>query len=266
MAKSLPIAIDVTPGSGPVLTSVSVLPYVVYVPVGGTTQFNSTLTCSPSPCPAGASYAWNLSDPSTGALAPQSNGTALFTAGGTPGVSLVYLNVTLQGITLEAAPVSQVSVIYPQLFSVSVRPTQASIAPGQWVNLYSTVSCAPVHCPSYLRYAWTESGDEGYLPNFTSPETTFYSTIHQGMAVVDLNVTLGNQSMQATPVDISVEGASIIPPTPVYETGAFWALVGIGVAIVVAIVLLVRRQRRRKETPPPPGSTDSQYSFPPPGP
>jgi YVTN family beta-propeller protein len=88
----------------PVLSSVSIYPASVAVTTGDTTPLLTVdLACSGGACPAGAVYAWSLSN-DLGQLNSTSAPAVVFTAGSATGSVTAFVNVTLNGKTVQGSP------------------------------------------------------------------------------------------------------------------------------------------------------------------
>jgi PKD repeat protein len=244
------LSIDVTPGSGPVLTNVTVTPLTVVVGTGSIQEFNSTLTCSGGSCPAGATYDWTLNN-TLGTLTPQNHSSVLFTAGNAPGEVLIHLNVTLQGVTVASSPLSTIFVEVPKVVSVAIAPMNYSLAPGQGVELRSTVGCGPIACGPGVTYRWSLDGGEGTLSSTTTPLVLFSAGTRSGTALVFLNVSLHGSTTEAGPISIVVSPSASAPTPPFYDFGAFWILLAVVAIGAVAGLIVSRwvRERRAKSTP-----------------
>lgn len=112
--------VNVTLGVAPVRSapdSVTLLNTLEYVGIlsngpdnltrGATTTLSGWIVCyggydaARGDCPPGTTYAWALGN-GRGSLNSSSTSTVRFTAGNSPGVETIYLNVTDEGITIEA--------------------------------------------------------------------------------------------------------------------------------------------------------------------
>ncbi|MCI4321581.1 MAG: hypothetical protein L3K05_04660, partial [Thermoplasmata archaeon] len=102
-APAVRVVVETSPS---VLTSVQVTPSLATLTVGATEAFSATLTCTPSPCPAGATVVWAVV-PAVGTLSTTSGDSTILTAT-LVGTATVYANATLGGTTVSgsASPVA----------------------------------------------------------------------------------------------------------------------------------------------------------------
>ena len=87
-----------------VLNSVTVSPTGIELSSGSTQTFTAVATCSVTTCPSGITYVWTLTSTNMGSFT--GTGASLnFTAGSTAGTVGLFVNVTLNGKTLQSLPV-----------------------------------------------------------------------------------------------------------------------------------------------------------------
>jgi YVTN family beta-propeller protein len=98
----------------PGLTSVDVL--------GTTSPFTASPICLGGSCPSGATYSWNLTNGGLGLLNRSTGPVVSFAAGNTPGSVSVYVNATLNNMTVRSAPALITINVLPSITSFNVTP------------------------------------------------------------------------------------------------------------------------------------------------
>jgi hypothetical protein len=200
---------------------VAVTPSSATVATNDTTgPFNATPVC-PVTCPAGATYQWNLTNGSLGTLDSSTGYSVTFTANGTVGTVTLFVNVTLEGVTIMSAPVP--IVIITTLKSVSVTPSWASLAFGHPQLFNATIDCAGV-CPSGATYSWTMTRPYGTFNTTTGDQVEFTTDtsadVHFALFV---NATLNGVTMMSAPIPISMlptlEGIIVSPDSATVAIG-----------------------------------------------
>ena len=182
-----------------VLTAVTVSPATATVASGGGQAFTTTTTCS-STCPSGTTFAWALTKGSMGTLSGSTGSSVTFTAGSTAGKVGLFVNATLNGVTIMSSAEITISVT---LASVSVSPATATVATSGKQVFTATPTCNGT-CPSGTTYSWaltdgamgTMSGT-GSAVNFTAGSTL-------GTVGLFVNATLNSVTVRSAPVIITI--------------------------------------------------------------
>ena len=215
--------------SGPVtvtidanLTTVSVTAASLTVTVLGTSLFTASISCSAGPCPKGSNFAWALTN-SLGSLGAHSGRSVLFTAGSTAGTDTLFVNVSLNGNLVGAAPVTVT--IVPQLSAASVTPSPAIVPLGGKLTFQASIQCLGGGCPTGAVYSWSLTNNQlGTLSSSTAPLDPFTAGSNVGVDTLYLNVTLDAVTVAASPVQIDLVPAlnSVVlsPLSTALQTGA----------------------------------------------
>ncbi len=204
------------------LTTVSVTAASLTVTVLGTSLFTASISCSIGPCPMGSNFAWALTNP-LGSLGAHSGRSVLFTAGSTAGTDTLFVNVSLNGNLVGAAPVTVT--IVPQLSAASVTPSPAIVPLGGKLTFQASIQCLGGGCPTGARYSWSLTNNLlGTLSSSTAPLDPFTAGSNVGVDTLYLNVTLGGVTVAASPVQIDLVPAlnSVVlsPLSTALQTGA----------------------------------------------
>jgi len=191
------------------LTAVPVLPSSATIGTGGTTpQFNATATCT-SACPTGITYAWSVTNTSMGSLNVLTGQLVSFTALRTAGTVALFVNATLNGISIQSQPVV-ITVTSASLTSVSVSPTAATVTIGDTTSPFITTIACSAACPSGATYAWTLTNPAmGTLNSSTASQVTFTAKSTAGTVGLFVNATLSGTTKQSLPVIITVSSTAV---------------------------------------------------------
>ncbi|MDE1821879.1 MAG: hypothetical protein KGJ23_09945 [Euryarchaeota archaeon] len=103
IVQSTPVQVTIFAG----LASVSVSPSSAALALGGSQSFTATTSCSGGACPSGTTYSWSTNGP-LGYFNATTGSVVKFTAGTTAGTTYLFVNATLNGLTVQstAVPVS----------------------------------------------------------------------------------------------------------------------------------------------------------------
>ncbi len=223
----------------PTLASVSVSPSSAVLDVGGSATFSAGSACSGGTCPAGMTFSWSVGG-SLGTLNSSSGPVVSFTAGPTEGNASLFLNSTLNGVTLSGPPVA--ITIDPVLAGVSVSPGSATLSTGGSVAFLASLRCQGGACPAGTSIDWSLSNNLGSLSTGIGTATTFTAGTLSGQETVFVNASSATTTVSATPIVIKI----VSHPAPPPPSGEVYLLVaGLGVALVVAVVAIALRGRRR---------------------
>jgi len=239
--QSLPAIISILP----TLLFVSVAPSSATLTVGAEENFSATPACTGGACPAGSTFSWSLAS-KIGTLSADSGTTVMFIAGTSIGSDTLFVNATLDGITMGSAPVS--IRIIPALISVIVNPASENLSTGEAVTFTASPVCSQAPCPSGTAYSWSLTNSLGKLSSKTSPSVTFTAGNNGGTVTLFVNVTLnGKVAMASAHITISAPSTSTLLGLPGILGYIVVAIVA--VAAVVTIVLVIRRNKKHsKET------------------
>jgi YVTN family beta-propeller protein len=238
-------------GAIPPLASVSIAPSPAVIATAGAQLFTTAIVCSRGICPAGATYAWSLSN-SLASLNSTTGATVRVTAGPGAGSVTLVVNVTQNSLTVGASVL--VSIV-PGLTSLTISPSTADLSTGAGETFTATPVCSAGPCPSGVTYFWSLSNFTlGSLSTFWGPSVDFQA-IAAGRLSIDVNATALNQTigMSAAITIVSPPFASI-GPFSLTESEVIYLAVGIAAGVAVLAVLAVRKYRPRNpssgDTPP----------------
>jgi hypothetical protein len=203
--QSLPAKITVT-ASASSLVSVSVDPATAALGPGLTQPFSAVPACT-STCPSGIAYSWSLTNSLVGAISGSTGPSVTFTAGSTSGTAGLFVNATLNGVTVQSTA-GQITVSVSTLESVAVTPTSANLGAGGTQTFTATPDCTAT-CPSGTTYSWAlTNGALGALSATAGASVTFTAGTTSGSVGLFLNATLNGVTKPAPETTISVTGTS----------------------------------------------------------
>jgi YVTN family beta-propeller protein len=210
-------AITITSPPPPTLTSVAVAPASGTVTVGGTTPaFTAIPACSAS-CPYGIAYSWTLTNSAMGSISSQSDNPITFAAGNTEGMVGLFVNASLNGITVQSSgTVITIDALPVILAGVAISPASAYISPGGTMVFAANPSCTSggngAACPGWITYVWSLNNTEGNLSAMSGSSVTFAAGNSAGE--VNLTVTATLNSVEASSAaQITIVEMSIIKVT-----------------------------------------------------
>jgi hypothetical protein len=208
----------------PTLVSVAISPTGTTLASGGTQPFTATPTCT-AVCPAGTTYSWALTNSLMGSLSASSGASVTFTAGSTAGTVGLFVNATLNGITVQSSPaIIKITVI--TLISVALSPSTPTVNAGGTQVFTATPTCSAA-CPGSITYGWAlTSGALGSLSG-SGASVTFTAGNTAVTGGIFVNATLSGTTVGTYTV-ITVTTASItltsVAVSPAYPTiGSGWA-------------------------------------------
>ncbi|MDE1821893.1 MAG: PKD domain-containing protein [Euryarchaeota archaeon] len=171
--------LNVTISVGP-LSSVSVAPSTATLPPWGWQGFDAASSCLGGACPSPPRYSWAMNRP-LGSFNATTGSVVLFTAGGTAGTTYLFVNATLNGVTVQSHPVL-VQVLpspptrYVLTFSINhavcspVLFNGSSAANGSSVSfLAGTYPLHALTCTGHTFSRSTYRSDAGAVQTFSSP-------------------------------------------------------------------------------------------------
>jgi len=208
------------------LSSVAVSPIDPSVSTSGTIPFTADPTCSVSPCPSGITYAWTLTSTTLGTLSAVTGVAVTFTGGATAVTGGIFVNATLNGITIEASTVITLLNLGNTISSVAMSPTNPTIASGSTQPFTATPTCIATCPPSSITYAWSLSSTTlGTLDSVTGATVIFTASSTGETGGIFVNATFGAVTVGTSNV-ITVLGPSNIlcsvamsPTTPSVSAG-----------------------------------------------
>lgn len=208
------------------LTAVAANPSMATVNLTGTQFFNASTTCTYGPCPAGVTFYWSLTNNTLGYLSPSVGINTTFIAQGVAGYDTLQVNGTLGATTIVGTPAYiTISSAGPQLSSVSVSPTSASIVLNGSQTFTATPACTGT-CPSGTTYVWNlTSASLGTLTSHVGSSVTFTAGSTTGTVTLFVNASLNGIKKQSPAVAISVmiptlSGVTVSPTSASVGTGA----------------------------------------------
>jgi hypothetical protein len=170
--------------------------------------FTATPTCS-STCPSGTSYVWSLTDGAMGTITG-SGASVTFTAASTLGMVGIFVNATLNGVTLMVSTTITVTGGSVTLVSVSLTPLSPTVISGKTLNFTAYPTCTSA-CPADdIAYAWMLTNNA--LGSITGSGTLvefFANSTSAGTLSIVVNATLSGVTKQAS-TGITIELSSTI--------------------------------------------------------
>ena len=212
------------------LTSVSVSPKSVLLDPTYSQTFSVTPICTAA-CPPGAAYSWNLTNSAMGSFGGANNDSVTFTAGYIGGDVGLFVNASLDGISVQSSAVLitiNSSVPVSRLEGVAVSPTSGSTNPDGLLNFTAIPACSLV-CTSGITYSWNLTNNTiGSLstPIHLGPLVTFTAGKTLGTVGLFVIATLEGITVRSVPVTITVtapvalDSVSVTPPSAVVPLGA----------------------------------------------
>lgn len=202
--QSLPVTLTIVL---PALSTVNVSPTSASISTGGRATFNATLGCIGGSCPAGATYLWSETN-LLGTLTGIGTSSLTFTALATAGADHLFLNVSLNGVTLARGPYTVTISAPSTLTTVGVAPTTASLTTGGTQGFTATPGCTAT-CPAGTTYLWSMSRALGSLNTSVGSAVLFTAGTTAGTTRLFVNATLSGTTVQSAGVVIV-----IAPPVP----------------------------------------------------
>jgi len=208
------------------LADVSITPIVPTVAVGDTQAFVATPKCT-SICPPGATYSWSLTSSVMGSISSNHGSGVTFTAGVTAVIGGIFVNATLNGVTMGTHTVITITASTVTLTSVVLNPLAASMAFTGTQTFEATPECSST-CPSSgITYDWTLTNDAMGTIAGVGASVIFTAGMTTGTVSIFVNATLSGFTkvtsaiitISATPT-IVLSGVSISPSSVTLSEGA----------------------------------------------
>ncbi|MDE1821880.1 MAG: PKD domain-containing protein [Euryarchaeota archaeon] len=227
-AESNPVLVTVEPPLPlATLTGVTVSPVSAILAPGGSQSFTATPTCTGGPCPAGTAYAWSMNHP-LGSFNATTGSVVKFTAGGSAGITYLFVNATLNGVTVSSSAVLVRITSTPQLYSLTLL-FDPSVCTGtfngtyasnnsQWVAKAGNYPIVASRCPGFTFYNWSWS--------FSTPGGWVHGSSASNSTSLDV---LGNGTVTATYVWGPAPWYTLhffvhpFPCQPVDFNGTYWS-------------------------------------------
>ncbi len=265
-------SITISSGSLPTLSTVVVTPGSSTLAFGASAAFSATPSCTGGSCPSGISYRWSLTN-GLGSLGVNTGDPVTFTAGGIAGQDTLFVNGSLNGVTVQGNPVTITlqSTVTSPLVGVSVAPASATLATGGTKVFTATPTCSGGACPNGIAYVWSLSNTIGGISPTTGTLTQFTAGSQAGTVVLTVIASLSGSSRVAN-ATITIQASSPPPPSPspaptngllgLPGDQGLYLLLGLValIAIIVAVALLFGRRRTPQAQPP------VSWNVPPPSP
>lgn len=205
-----PASVTIAPyNPGPRLSAVLVSPSSDQLNISASQTFSATPSCTGGGCPAGTSFTWSLNNSALGSLSATSGASVTFTAGPTAGVVTLFANGTLYSLTIQSSPVF--ITVLPQLASVAIAPTSATILNNTQLNVSAVPTCRGGTCPVGLTYAWSLNNTLGSLSASTGQNVVFTAGSKTGNVSVSLTAVFNGATAVGAPSIITI---SSTPPPP----------------------------------------------------
>jgi hypothetical protein len=177
---------------------VSLSPALPTITTGNTVDFTATPWCSYT-CPSNVSYSWSLTNPTLGSLTLGGGPTVSFYAGSIAETGGIFVNATLDGVTLENSTVITLTTSTTVLTSLSLSPISPAVSTGGTQPFSATPTCNNT-CPSGITYAWSLSSATLGALSGSATSVTFYAGTVAGTVGIFVNATLGAITKEAATV------------------------------------------------------------------
>jgi YVTN family beta-propeller protein len=200
----------------PPLTSVTVSPSPTDVVINTAQSFTAKPVCTGGPCPSGTTFGWSLTN-TLGSLNASTSSVVGFTAGSTTGNVVLFVNATVEGITVMSLPVkiAVVSALPPALVSVTVSPSTATVNTRAYKDFTAIPACSGGGACSGVSYTWALApASLGTLNASTSTVVNFTAGHRAGQGTLYLNATQGSNTAQATVLITVVAGIEMVSVAP----------------------------------------------------
>ena len=129
------------------LASVSVSPSSVSLAPLGVQSFTSTPSCTGGPCPAGTVFSWSMNR-AVGSFNSTTGSVVKFTAGSSTGTTYLFVNATLNGLTIQSAavPITISSTSPPSISSFTASPSPIEVG---WTTYFNVSASGGTGALSY---------------------------------------------------------------------------------------------------------------------
>jgi lysophospholipase L1-like esterase len=199
------------------LSTVTVTPSVAGLFSFGTQLFTATPDCTGGTCQAGTTFAWALSN-NDGNISATSGSEVTFTAGGHAGITELFVNATLNGVTVPGSATITIS----SLVAVAVDPSSATVVTGGTTSPFTLASVCSATCPAGTTYSWTITNSfMGSLNSSSSNSVTFTAKNSGGTVGLYVNATLKGvvKESYAIITVIALKSVVIAPSSAAVEAG-----------------------------------------------
>jgi YVTN family beta-propeller protein len=199
--------LKITSGTSSALTGVTVSPSSASVMPDGTATLIADPSCSNS-C-TGTTFSWSVTNGALGSLSTTTGSSVTFTAKGTTGTDVVFVNASLNGVTKMSPAVDvTISTTVPTLQSVTISPSSYDLLYGMNTDFTATPDCSS-SCPSGTMYAWSESSASlGTLSSSAGSTVEFTANSTAGIEDLTVVATLNSVTKTSTPAVITISSTA----------------------------------------------------------
>jgi YVTN family beta-propeller protein len=199
------ISIVSTSISDPPLVSVTVVPSARTLPQGASAPFAAVPMCTGAGCPSGIAYSWSLTNNFDGLLSSITGPSIVFTALDIPGNVSLFVNATLDGLTVMSAPVTiEITSTGTSLVSVAMNPATADVSVGGSQIFAAVPTCSLGSCPASIAYSWSLTSGLGSLNSSSGTLVSFQAGGLSGSVTLFLNASLNGTTRQSVPAQITI--------------------------------------------------------------
>jgi hypothetical protein len=199
------------------LTSVRITPSSVSVVTKGQVNLNATPSCQGGPCPTGIIYSWSLNN-TVGSLGVGSGSSVTFTAGSSPGTTLLTVAASSNGVNVYNTSAITVYSANDTLTSVTISPGNVAIDEGSNQTFTANPACAQGPCPTGVTFNWSlNTSSLGTLSTGTGRVTMFHAANQQtGVVSLIVSATFGSVlRTNATSIRILSPSSMILSSTSI---------------------------------------------------
>jgi lysophospholipase L1-like esterase len=181
------------------LSSITVTPVSVSLSPQGTQVFTALPHCAGGVCPDGTMYSWTLTS-GLGVLGSTTGSSVTFTAGNSAGEVSLFVNATLNSVTVESPPAAIVilSQSTPVLTGVAVDPSSAMVQVGSSLVFNATPVCGTSSCVGTVAYVWDVNQEYGSLSSLVGETTTFRAGSNVGNTMLTVTGDLNGITKDST--------------------------------------------------------------------
>jgi hypothetical protein len=142
-----------------------------------------------------------LTNDALGTLNTSTGNVVSFTANGTAGVVTLFVNATLNNVTVMSAPAFiTVSV---GLLSVSVNPSSVTV-PYLGTQVFTAVPTCITTCHTGIVYSWNLSNGDWYALNISSGPSVTYTALDWETVALFVNATFDRVTVMSAPINITI--------------------------------------------------------------
>jgi hypothetical protein len=249
LAPSVLSSIWVTPGTLAINTSVTQRFYADPLD-----QYNQLYTSQ-------VQYQWTLSSSLLGTVTPTSGtgNTTLFVPGDVAASGSLEVTAQNGSIHVERTINIVVTIPIPPIMSVSVSPTDKSLATDDSQTFTAIPTCAST-CTQSPTYKWALNlASMGNMSSTSGTSITFTAGSKTGTVVLYVNATL-NGKMVGSNTTITIISNSSSGPASIFSGIVLYVIIGAIVVVALAVVVLIIRARSRNASQKQQGKQSKQGS------